>query len=139
VLSKLTKNLETIESIDNYLEAFKKCKKFEFIKDVSYNFEQCFNGYFCNTKDLLISKALIIKYYPNGIVKCYNDYNKTPYITKNLIKKDRNLNECLDNLKIDCKHKIDEKKIEDVLDLVKYLKPENREFYNTYLNTYKCK
>jgi hypothetical protein len=96
---------------------------------------------FCKTDSgpLKISKAVKIIYYPNGNISMCENYNENsdPIC---ILDNDLTIIKNVDISKIsECnKVGIKESKKSDVLSILDYLKPQNKEFYVYYFNEYEC-
>jgi hypothetical protein len=135
LLGRKLKKIETVELPKEYIDML-KMQKFDVLQEKVFNYENFLSPYFKRSDKLKISKAVKIEYFPDGSINMCEEYENNNSDPINL------LNDKIDVIKnltisddyICEKVDISEKKINDVLSLLEYVKPENRDFYKQYLN-----
>ena len=133
---KLTK-FETIESLQTYFEAINELN-FTLIRGTIYDFHKYFNEK-CNfPPNIEISKLKRINYLSNGSIECFKTYKEVPTIYslfENFDSKILNFNE----LSLENNYFFSKNKCQDVLSLMKYLKPENKAFIVKHIEKFGLK
>jgi hypothetical protein len=134
--SKSIKKEESIEHYNDYLKLLNN-SKFTVNKGISYNYNNCFDGYFNSVSNLKISNACKIEYYSKGLVKFFENYENIPEIETNLIKSNVDIISCLNSLELDDISYISESKAKSVLRLIKFISDDvNKKFLKDYINCY---
>jgi hypothetical protein len=111
LLSRKLKKVETIESIDTYIEALNT--DFIAIKGLVFNFQTSFDLYFDSKISIEISKLRQLFYYPNGCIDCFKTYSEIPK-TYNLVKNKDKISRWLRNLSVDKCHFVTKEKTKDM-------------------------
>lgn len=134
---KKKKSLETIETDEDYYNLVKKSKtpNFTVIKEsdvILQNFKLLIPEKINIPKNVHISDAVKICYYPNGYVNIYNDYHEEPrdFLLDSTLTFDDLL-----NTPSAPSIEITKEKINYVKALLKYLTPKGKEFFNNIFDS----
>lgn len=131
----LRKFHESIETPEKYIELINK--KFTIVKAKVFDYENYTENYVKKSKTMKISKAVKIKFYPNGNLKMFNSYKLKCLYEENLLKPlEKGVKIKLSDAKEAPKGKIDKNKINDVLSLMNFVSEINVEFYKKYFKKF---
>lgn len=133
---------EVIETADEYCEMIENCRKSPFIVIKQHeckilDFELQLKENCPIPKDLKISKAVKIVYYPNGQVNLFEKYDN--HHAEYLIRSDMTFAELLNNsLPVECVG-ITAEKIKDVKSLLRYVSEKHKTYYTSMFGHVKQK
>ena len=139
LFSRKVKKTERVETVHDYVQIVEKCKeKHPFIvkEGAVKDFDSHLKQRFKKPRDLQVSKAVIIKYHPNGMLEVHPNYAQLTPSTFNICKKTRT--DSILTTAPDAEHStVSAAKVNDVLSLVRYVSVPNRKFYTDYFGLQK--
>ena len=132
--SRQVKKTETIEVPADYIRIIEGCKvKDPFIvKEVAVNDFSTWRNRFRMPKDLKLSKSVVIKYHPTGMLEVHPNYAQLTPSVFNVCKKSKS-ETSVKCVPLDKPATVAPAKAKDVLSLINYISPSNRHFYFDYL------
>ena len=134
--TKKVKKKQAIEMPREYLDILTELR-YKHLKGMVFDWQTLFDSHFEISKSKMeISKYYKIEYLSNGLVRTYKEFDDKFSEFKLF---DKILSNWKENLKVSKKHFVNKDKVEDTIDLLQYIKPENRKFYLEYFNEYSVK
>jgi len=135
ILTRKLKKVNTIETIDRYLDIINETDNFVIKKVCVLNFDNLKSYIDIPKNEIKLMNSRVIVYHNDLTVKLYDDYDIVDYRELQFISK-IDINDFDLNLKPDIIGSISKDKLADVRSLCNHLKQENAAKLNNYLNEF---